>query len=143
MIEHRRDRLDHPRFLGIEQNSERARERDAKEFGRPATEPVIEDNQWVAGFQREGKDGGFSLAEIGGERKCGGACGGAHGDPPEPSQVRQIKSQCPPRLKLLDNGGRHDHPLGERGEKIQPSDLVKILERRGVTDEFRQGGLRG
>ncbi len=143
LIEEWGNRMDQPCLPCIKKQSKRAGHRNTKEFRRPAAECVVEDHQRGSGLQGEGENGRLSRAKIRRERKRGGALGIAQGHPSQFSQIRHIISQHPPRIEFRGNGAWNNHSIGQRGEKIEPSQLVKVLERRGVADAFRQGGFHG
>lgn len=95
-IEAWRDERDETAAFRVEQETERARERQVQRLGNAACEGVVEDDGGTGGFEREGEDAGFAGAEIAGERERRGAGGTANRDPREPCRVRQIEARTSP-----------------------------------------------
>lgn len=129
LINARGDERDEAAAFRIEQEAEGAGEREAQGLGDAAREGVIEDDGGTVGFEREGEDARFTGAEVAGERERGCAGRVANGDPREDGRIGQIEARLPALGEFLhDRVWNHD-ATGERGQDVQPAELVEILER--------------
>ena len=114
--------------LGVQKEAERAGEREAKGGGDAAGKSIIEDDGGIRGFESEGEDTGFSGTKIAGERKCGRTAWMADFDPRELGGIGKVKTREPAFGEFFHDSVRNDDAPGERGQNLQPSKLMKVLE---------------
>ena len=63
---------------------------------------------------------------------------GTYRQPLERSHVRQVDPEGFVLLNFMQNSGRNEDAPGESRQNMEKSELIEILERRCVADDFRQ-----
>ena len=100
---------------------------------------VIQDHDWIGTLQSQEQNAGFTGTEIRDQTDDLFARQRTHIDPRQLFRDREIEASTPSLGQFVRNGGWDDDPRDQFRQKRQMPDLVQILERRGITDDIRQG----
>ena len=125
--------------FGVQQDPERPRQRDPKNLGVAPCQRIVQDHDRIGPFQGQKQDAGFSGTEIRDQAHDPLARWGAQVDPRQRFRDGKIEAAAPALGQLLGNGGWDRDPRDQLRQQLQMPDLVKVLERRGIADNVRQG----
>lgn len=140
-VQQRRNPVDKAQPLRVEQNAERAGETDSQRLRDPASCLVIDDRNGVRPLDGQHQDFGLARPKI--TDQSFGRHGGrfADVDPTESIRQRNVVARFLTDGEFLDHGRRHNDAVRQSGQQVQMTQLVKVLKRRRVADQFTRGGF--
>ena len=128
-IQQRRDGRYQPRPLGVQQQSQGAREPDFQGLGDAPRHAVVKHHDGITALESQGDDLCLTGSQIRYQRQDRRTGRRSDCNPIQGAKIRQVEALGPPRVQLVDDGGRDDHPPNQSRKNVQHLQLVKVLQR--------------
>lgn len=140
-VQQRGNLLNKARALRIEQDAECSHEMEPQSLRDAACDLVINHGDGIRPLNGQHQDFRLSLSKISDQPL--GRHGGrlADADPAESFGHRNIVSRFPPGGEFPDDRRGHKDAVSQFGQPAQMPELVKVLQRRRIAEEFTQGGF--